>query len=497
MADPLAALAADEGLGAGLEAAWRDSLARACIVERLAGEPPILRAHAGDGCRYEFVHVPVRRIRTDTAALARIRLANADPEPFGLVFHEDGLITVGTIHEANMVGLTEDTSRAIAEALVAGGALERADVDSRQVQFIDPATRRRFEDSGESLYVRVRPGDPRDAVARALRDVPMTSAAEEAPDFDAVLDHVVGRLTRRSACNYCSAETLFPRQVTISTAHVRFLGGRHSNDVRTARDYRFCFTFAPFDIPTRAWHVLAWDDPQVSQRLVSMAPHGRSFSDLVRLVRVINRDVERHVGAFGPPRSPLAGVCNHGAGNTVLHQHYQFFRIPGLPLPLLCDCLLAAGLAPLARPRGVEVYRLGEQWPVPAYLIRTTREDVADEFCDVVDDVARAWGAVTDDASTWRTQNTWAWSNGSDVRAIFFPRDRRRVDARSPDGFDTWNAGVMEMLGWFVVDDRTVYDRIAALSAGERRALGDAWLTAFAPDDASIESFDEALRALP
>lgn len=493
-------LASDWGLGAALEVAWRDGLEVGHIPHGLAGESPVRRTRATPGCRFEFVHVPVRLIRTDMAEVAARGIVDPDPDPLGLVFHEDGLITLDTLLDGMPADLEEGGFRAILQALVAAGVLVQADVDNRQIQFIDPVTRRRLEDSCEPLYVRLDTGKVRPAVERALREMPSPSSwsrADGGRRFHAVLDHVVERLARRSACTYCSARTIFPRQVLLSTARVRLRGGAHSGDLRTARDYEFGFTFAPFDDPTTVCHFLAWDHPLVGQRLASMAPHDRSFSDLVRLVRVINRDVERLAPAIGSPRVPFAGVCNHWAGNTILHQHYQFFRIPDLPLPLVCDRVLAGGRSPFARPRGVEVHRLGDNWPVPAYLIRTTREDLAEEFCDVVDEVVRMWGASTDDDGAWRTQNIWAWSRGSEVRAIFLPRDRRRVDAFGPEGLRKYNAGVLEMTGWFLVDDVVAYNYIGVLTDCQRRVLGNEWLEQLAPDEASVAAFEDVLQTLP
>ncbi len=444
--DDVTRLAAAEGLGVALEAAWGHGLEVGHIPVTLADEPPVLRTTAEAGCGYEFVHIPVRRLRTDRAQLAELGIINPRPDPSDLVFHEDGVITEDTIRDRD--GLTRETARTILEDRAARGELARMDVTSRQLRFTDPDTPRRL--AGQTVYV-----------------------------------------CPRLACNYCSAEALFPRQLTIATSGVRFLDGRHSRDLRTARDYRFGFTFAPFDDPTRACHFLAWDDPPVGRPPASMAPHAHSFSDLVRLVRTLNRDLEGRDRPGGRSRGPLAGACNHWAGNSILHQHYQFFRLPEVPLALACDRLLRTGPAPLCEPRGVEVHRV-PHWPAPAYLTRTTREDGLDAFCDVVDAVARAWEMAA--AGAWATQNTWAWSRGSELRAILLPRDRRRLDAAGPGGLTKRNAGVLEMMGWFILDDKADYLRVAELAAADRRALGDAWLAAVSPPADSVAAFERTLR---
>lgn len=501
-AETLEEYAAMGGLGGALEAAWRHGQEVGHILKDLDGEP-VLRSRATDGCRYEFIHVPVRRIRSDVAELRRAGITNASPDPFGLVFHDDGLITANTLLDALFPEITDDVARQILGRLVALGALARAHVNSRQVQFTDPRQRRELEDSGEPLYVHLECADLRAAVSAVLQEVFGPPPESDDAPFHAALDHVAGRLSRRSACNYCSAATLFPQQVTISTARVRRRGGPHSDDLHTARDYQFGFTFAPVDDPATAFHVLAWDHPLVDQTVLNMTPHDRSFSDLVRLVRVINRDIARDAEAYGALPFSLSGACNHLAGNTVFHQHYQLFHLPDLPLPRVCDVVLAErGTTLLGTPHGVEVHRLGDAWPVPAYLLRSTQEDQAEAFCEIADLVACLWAVATDVAEPWSSQNIWAWSRGSELRALFLPRDRGRADAEATVHSASsgtvrlakQRAGVLEMMGWFVIDSPSDYELIATLSPRERQELGDTWLAALAPPRLAAPALDWLLR---
>ena len=101
--------------------------------------------------------------------------------------------------------------------------------------------------------------------------------------------------------------------------------------LRTVRNYQLGFTFAPVGKPEEVCHFLAWDFPHINDVVMSMEPHAASFSDLVTLVQVINDDIRQfcRTDKRRPPEpGPIYGVCNHWAGNTIYHQHYQFFQLP-------------------------------------------------------------------------------------------------------------------------------------------------------------------------
>ena len=133
------------------------------------------------------------------------------------------------------------------------------------------------------------------------------------------------------------------------------------------------FTFSPFGDPSEVCHFLAWDFPHISDLVMNMEPQIYSFSDLIRLVRTINKDIDDFCrrNKLGPPPEHISGGCNHWAGNSIYHQHYQFTRIAGLPL---ADASRESEI--LVGYQGVEVRKMTGSWPAPAFLIRCTGRQV-------------------------------------------------------------------------------------------------------------------------
>ena len=215
----------------------------------------------------------------------------------------------------------------------------RANVNNRQIQFKDLAAKRRIEGSGEKVYVRVE-NQPLEKGR-----LPVELNREE------VRDYVVKTLEKKSACNYCSVPALTPHQVTIHSARVLSRAGRRQDDLATVRNYQLGFTFAPFGDPREVCHFVAWDFPHVNDLVMNMEPQAYSFSDLIRLVRVINRDIRKFCGVseVDPAPQPVSGICNHWAGNSIYHQHYQFVRISGASVDACLRSQRTAGHVPARR----------------------------------------------------------------------------------------------------------------------------------------------------
>ena len=129
------------------------------------------------------------------------------------------------------------------------------------------------------------------------------------------------------------------------------------------------FTFSPCGDPSEICHFLAWDFPHISDLVMNMEPQTYSFSDLIRLVKIINKNIDDFMTAISSDSPPthISGGCNHWAGNSIYHQHYQFARIAGLPLSDGEQQIRAPGDY-----QGVEVRRMADSWPAPAFLIRST-----------------------------------------------------------------------------------------------------------------------------
>ena len=110
---------------------------------------------AGGACPYVFVHVPIRQIRGNKPKLLELGIMNRNADPAWFIYHEDGLIGTFSFQDLAAVKLTEEDIREILDTLAQQGVLMRANINNRQIQFKDLAARRRIEESGEKVYVRV------------------------------------------------------------------------------------------------------------------------------------------------------------------------------------------------------------------------------------------------------------------------------------------------------------------------------------------------------
>jgi hypothetical protein len=118
-----------------------------------------------------------------------------------------------------------------------------------------------------------------------------------------------------------------------------------------SRNYRLGFTYAPFGNPLSVVHFLAWHH---APRPLNMNRTPVTFSDLVEMTRRINTSiVEFFAGAGVNDYKVIDGVSIGWAGNTIYHQHFQFFQ-PEYPAPIRDRALLGRGPLPqlLRRLRG-------------------------------------------------------------------------------------------------------------------------------------------------
>jgi len=492
VSEALRRIAADAGLGVAILVAWQHGLRiRHIPLERhSSGKVKRRQAEviaASDGCPYVFAHVPIRRIRGSKPKLVELGIMNRSADPAWFIYHEDGLIGTFSFQDRTSVELTERDIREILDTLAWQGVLMRANVNNRQIQFKDLAARRHIEESGENIYVRVE-NQPLEKAALPIQF--------DRPD---IRDYVFKALERKSACNYCSVQAFNPHEATIHSSPASSGSARWEEDLATVRNYQLGFTFAPFRDPREACHFLAWDFPHINDLVMSMEPQAYSFSDLIRLVRVINRGIGEFcsANAVDQPPEPISGFCNHWAGNSIYHQHYQFLRLAELPL------MRAQQTAqPLVTYRDIQVRKF-TSWPSPAFLITALRAGRDLQVMDVADRVAREWRILNEgeDLSYGNgiviknhTQNIFVTIDGDRVSAIFIPRYRKRIDTTGPGNLiQKKNAGALEMMGYFVIDDPQEFEELekkSLTSAEELRKLGDSWLSELAPDAAAIEEFE-------
>ena len=87
--------------------------------------------------------------------------------------------------------------------------------------------------------------------------------------------------------------------------------------------------------PEQVCHFLAWDFPHINDVVMNMEPHAYSFSDLVKLVQVINEGIQQFcIDQHRPSRcrNRYTEFAITGQATAIYHQHYQFFRLPHVPL---------------------------------------------------------------------------------------------------------------------------------------------------------------------
>lgn len=493
------------GLGVGILVAWQHGLHNKHIPTRTSLNGGVMAAsgaqviqispdevddeNADSACLYKFVHVPVRQFRRDHNKLSELKILDGDADPAGYVYHEDGLVGRFSFQKPQQVGLSWDDIEEILSALAAQGVLRPANLDNRQIQFKDIAIRRRIEESGERVYVRM---DHSPLVREGIR-LPYY-------DRDDVWKYVLKALQFRFACNYCSVEVLSPNEVTINSAHAFPVSNGHPDDAMApVRNYKLGFTFSPIGNPDDVCHFLAWDFPHISDLVMNMEPQTYSFSDLIRLVRKINSDIAAYCDnrKISPAPEPISGGCNHWAGNSIYHQHYQFFRTAELPL-------LRVPTRLVVEHQGVQVRRVAAPWPAPAFIIRSTSEGGDENVMDVADRVAHEWRLLNDEvvepyankiSIKNHTQNTLVTlDEDSQLIAVFIPRLRSLKDAPAVGGIGKENAGVLEMMGYLVIDDPIDFQKLQGMESDERKALGDAWLTSLSPAPAAVQEFENSLR---
>jgi len=407
-----------------------------------------------------------------------------------LSYHEDGLIgtfsfDLDALNRHCKGSFFEDDISIILDHLAREGIVVPANLNNRQIQFKDIDAKRTIEQSKQKVYVKFdRPLKTEDLI------LPKRYNSPEVRDF------ILNTIHYKSACNYCSAKALNPLEATIHSTPVN-AREPHGELRSTVRNYQFGFTFAPFGDPNTLCHFLAWDFPHINDVVMNMDPQWYSFSDLIKLVTVINRDIAAFCKEYKIENVPtVSGVCNHWAGNSIYHQHYQFFMLTDIPV-------LTRGIqSDITQVNDVLVRRL--DWAMPVYEITSDKNDDED-VTFVADEVAKHWDALNEgyDYSygngiriTNYTQNIFVTQAGGKTRAIFVPRFRSKLNAtgaHSQYRIEKNNMGVLETLGYFLIDGVSDFQRLEKLQASERNELGTAWLAEIAPPETSISGFEKQL----
>jgi|ERR1035441_10039779 hypothetical protein len=493
-------IATEHGLGVALLVAWQHGLQIGHIPLDRHKETTVAldeQAKRLTADPYAFVHVGIRWMRNKNRELVNAKILNKRADPMWFFYHEDALVSQHSFDPIKLQALglpkPQDDINRILEVLAAQQILVKANLNNRQIQFKDLDSKRFLETSSAEVYVLVE-----DDLENKSFWLP--SFGLDADHTKAFREHIVKALRNRRPCNYCSVQALNPREATIHSRHLASVFKPKAVGPSTRRNYQFGFTFAPFGDPREVCHFLAWDFPHISDTVLNMDPQDYSLADLIELVSVINADVTRFAERYGAVAfGPIAGVCNHWAGNSIYHQHYQFFAIPGLPL---LNSL--AQNTKLAECGGVSVSRL--RWEAPAYLITSDGSASTSQIGVIAERVASEWaslnGAGDYDTSMGNgikirhhTQNTYVTLSGGSLVAVFVPRHRANLGTQSQaNKVQKRAAGVLEMMGYFLVDDLAEFAEIERWGVAERAFLAASWLRELSPDGAKIRQFEANLH---
>jgi hypothetical protein len=284
-----------------------------------------------------------------------------------------------------------------------------------------------------------------------------------------------------------------------------------------SRNYRLGFTYAPFGNPLSVVHFLAWHH---APRPLNMNRTPITFSDLVEMTRRINTSIVEFFAGTGVDDYPVIdGVSNGWAGNTIYHQHFQFFR-PEHPAPITDRALL--GRKPMLERDDIRIHKL--DWGTPVYKI--TAED-AINIGLVGNDMAGIWRLLGGSAMVpyrsfpdgyaveegelvpVHTQNLYVTGQEHGRAAYILPRDKRLVDFKpGPDDYvyvnqaagrlaqPKENIGVLEASGTMIVDDQASFDLMSGWSADDITTEIDLMTAAIQPDRDKIEDFERNVRGL-
>jgi len=307
-------------------------------------------------------------------------------------------------------------------------------------------------------------------------------------------------------CFYCSCPEINPAEVVIDLE-----GTRHG----LSRDYALGFTFAPFGNPLSTVHFLAWDR---AHRPLNMNRTPVTVSDLVKFTREINLSIRTFFAETGIRDFPVIdGITNGWAGNTIYHQHFQFFH-PEHPSPITHARPING--SPIINRDDVTVERL--EWPCPVYRIHAP--DALNTGL-VGNDLAGIWrllgGSRKVPYKTFRdgytptegekihvhTQNLYVPGHDLGATAYLVLRDRERVDFRpAPDdfinpghGFKAQrkdNLGALETTGTLIVDDRLCFDEMRRWQPEDISRQIHRMIAATAPDADKVAEFEIAIREL-
>jgi hypothetical protein len=309
-------------------------------------------------------------------------------------------------------------------------------------------------------------------------------------------------------CFYCSCSEMNPSEVVVT------LDGAGRG---LSRSYKLGFTFAPFGNPLSVMHFLAWD---ASENPVSMNLTPRTVSDLVQLTAQVNLSISTFFTGTGVEDFPVIdGVSNGWAGNSIYHQHFQFFQ-PEFAPPIGATNLLPGKPLLTTTRDDVEVQRL--LWETAVYKVvaddPTTVGQIGDEITGTwltlggakkvgYKEFPDGYVVSEDEKVPVHTQNLYIPGADCGRTAYILPRDRRRVDfvpgpaeyVNEPAGRKAQpkrNIGVLEATGTALFDDGASFDEMATWEGADITAQIDKMARAVQPERNTLNQFERRISNL-
>ena len=307
-------------------------------------------------------------------------------------------------------------------------------------------------------------------------------------------------------CRYCSAGEMNPLEVVVNIRGSRF---------GLSRSYNLGFTFAPFGNPLLVVHFLAWDR---AEKPLNMNRTPITVSDLVVLTRLINLSIVNFFAGTGIDDFPVIdGVSNGWAGNSIYHQHFQFFQ-PEFSPPIESEHLVTRQA--MLRRDDVEIRRLS--WKVPIYKI------IAEESINVGlvgNDLAGIWRLLSDvvmigpDADSpdgyqaeeetemrFHTQNLYVPGEQAGKVAYVVLRDRRLIDYKPENVFvnkkknrlaqSKKNIAILEATGIMIVDDLKSFAEISSWEPADISEQIDKLAETICPKEKKVDAFERSIKGL-
>ena len=309
-------------------------------------------------------------------------------------------------------------------------------------------------------------------------------------------------------CFYCSSREMNPAEVVVDI---------NKDNYGLARNYNLGFTFAPFGNPLSAMHFLAWDH---SKNPLNMSRTPMTASDLIELTVLINKSiVDYFIGTKITDFPTLDGLSNGWAGNSIFHQHFQFFQLE-FDYPINKDYLSIN--PPILSFDNGQISKLS--WPTPIYKITATDPENSGLLGNDMTNIWRLLAAnkkelyksfregyipTNKDKVPIHTQNILVIGKDFGRTVFIIPRDRKKIEY--PNGkklgtinvngskqatYPKKNIATLEAAGIMINDDDSVFAKMATWSPQNITDQIAFMLKAISPRSKSISDLEVYLRGL-